>query len=276
MKKYYIGIIVICLCALGLAGYTAYIGVQSKQDVQTEKKAREIAEKLNRYVDTEKKIPESLNEVGVSDAPESISYEKLSDATYKFCQTYKADSTYDYNGLTGTLVGGAINGGISAYPDDYDYYASQNPESLYIDGTHKKGENCQTIEPYLGGSKYDDYYDDYPVQPQGSSSNDSKRQTDINSIHSQLELYFAFNGFYPTLDNVNDAAWRAENMKNLDSDALTDPEGTEQLVASPKKGAYSYEVQPEGCDNSATSKCSSYVLTATYDNGEVFSKKALN
>ena len=50
---------------------------------------------------------------------------------------------------------------------------------------------------------------------------DTERQTDIKAIHGQLEAYYAQNGHYPTLANVNDSTFRGANMKGLDADALS-------------------------------------------------------
>jgi hypothetical protein len=107
-------------------------------------------------------------------------------------------------------------------------------------------------------------------------SDDTIRETDIKSIHGQVEAYYAQNGRYPTFANINDSAWRSVNMKGFDSENLKDPDGTEaKLVAVPAKGVYAYEVTPEGCDNSSTD-CSGYTLTATLDKGGTYVKSALN
>src|SRR5688572_14244107 len=60
----------------------------------------------------------------------------------------------------------------------------------------------------------------------------TERETDIKAIHSQLEAYYAQNGSYPALSDVNDATWRGTNMKGLDSEALKDPKGTTQTLAA--------------------------------------------
>src|SRR5215210_4043905 len=55
----------------------------------------------------------------------------------------------------------------------------------------------------------------------------TERETDIKAIHGQVEAYFAQNGKYPTLANLNDGTpttgFRAVNMKGLDQEALRDP-----------------------------------------------------
>ena len=104
----------------------------------------------------------------------------------------------------------------------------------------------------------------------------TERTTDIKAIHGQVEAYFAQNGKYPTLANVNDATWRGTNMKGLDAEALKDPKGAAQTLAdAAAANVYSYVVTPSGCDNSSTD-CSGYTLTATLEGGGTFAKTALN
>ncbi|HSX33266.1 MAG TPA: prepilin-type N-terminal cleavage/methylation domain-containing protein [Candidatus Saccharimonadales bacterium] len=96
----------------------------------------------------------------------------------------------------------------------------------------------------------------------------TKRQTDINAIASHVEAYFADNGKYPTLANMNDGTFRSTNLKGLDPSALQDPKGSAQtLVASPAANSYAYAVSDDSgnaCDNSTTD-CTKYTLTATYE-----------
>lgn len=291
MKKYYIGIAIICLLTLGFAGYVAYVGIDSKQDVQTLKSAREIETKLNSYVQQNQKIPESLDEVGVKDVPSTIKYTKESDTEYSFCMTYKTASGFNDYGLGQSLVGPALTGGVNVY-DDPGYYNNQyTPESLYISEAHKKGENCQTIKPYFSNNKYDDFCPpealcsdniDPGTNKETTSTDDAERQIDINSLHSQLEYYYGLNGFYPTLANLNDSTWRTANMKGLDNSSLADPTTTGPtadpsfaLVAKPKAKAYAYQVTPAGCDNNSED-CIAYTLTATKSDGTTFVKNSLN
>lgn len=96
----------------------------------------------------------------------------------------------------------------------------------------------------------------------------TKRQTDINAIASHVEAYYADNGKYPTLTNINDSTWRSSNLKGLDPNALKDPKGTAQtLVSSPAANAYAYQPTDDSgnaCDNSTTD-CTKYTATATYE-----------
>lgn len=116
----------------------------------------------------------------------------------------------------------------------------------------------------------------------------TERQTDINAIHGQVEAYYAQNGRYPTLANLNDGTFRTANMKGLDADALKDPKGTAQtLVGAAAASAYSYAALTAGagaCTNvdppAVATDCASYTLTATYE-GQVggastYAKTSLN
>jgi len=110
---------------------------------------------------------------------------------------------------------------------------------------------------------------------------DTKRQTDINALRSQIEAYFAQNGKYPTLANMNDSTFRSANLKGLDSAALCDPKetGTCALVDNPANNVYAYHVRASdgttACDNS-TNDCAQYTLTATLEGGGTFAKSSLN
>jgi prepilin-type N-terminal cleavage/methylation domain-containing protein len=121
---------------------------------------------------------------------------------------------------------------------------------------------------------------------------DTKRQTDIKALHSQLEAFFAQNGGgYPVLADVNDAAWRATNMKGLDANALCGPSNSDQtnctLAAAPASGAaekYGYAtLEADGttaCSTGTGTTCPKYTLTANLEgqiNGSgTYSKSSLN
>lgn len=115
----------------------------------------------------------------------------------------------------------------------------------------------------------------------------TERETDIKAIHGQVEAYYAQNGRYPTLANMNTNAWRASNMKGLDNEAMKDPKGTGagastsdtapyQLGGAAASSIYSYVVTPSGCDNGAGGDCTGYTLTATLEGGGTFAKTNLN
>lgn len=106
---------------------------------------------------------------------------------------------------------------------------------------------------------------------------DTERQTDIKAIHGQVEAYFAQNGKYPTLANLNDDSWVGSNLKGLDLDALQDPKGSSNdLQGSAAANIYAYAVTPSGCDNGAGGDCDTYTLTATLEGGGTYAKNSLN
>ncbi len=110
----------------------------------------------------------------------------------------------------------------------------------------------------------------------------TERQTDVNAIHSQVEAYYAQNGKYPSLDQINEtgaanAGWRAANMKGLDAQALKDPKGTATTLAGAAAAdVYSYVVTPTGCDNGTGGDCTGYTMTATYEGTGTYVKTSLN
>ena len=104
-----------------------------------------------------------------------------------------------------------------------------------------------------------------------AKARNSKRQTDVQSLQTQLEAFFSQNGYYPSRSNVNDGAWLGTNMKSLDQNALIDPSNPTQsktLLAAPAAKSYSYAVtQSDGstsCETDDTT-CAKYTLTATYE-----------
>jgi type II secretory pathway pseudopilin PulG len=281
MKNYKIGLAIICALVLGLTIYTLVLGVNSKQDIATDKKAQEIATKLNDYITNNQRIPKKISEVGVNDVPAAISYNYKSNTEYEFCVTYKAASQGYNSGISDVLTSpltSRLYGTTSSGDQEISANSTYKPSSLYFYGGHKKGANCQTVKPYIYGSGYN--YDYSP--PSSSSSTNAKdveRQTDIKSLYAQIEAYYAQNGKYPTLANLNDSTWLSTNMKGLDSGALRDPSGTSsKILAKPASGSYSYDVQASdgaACDN-VSKDCTYYTLTAKLSSGISYSKYNLN
>ncbi len=103
-----------------------------------------------------------------------------------------------------------------------------------------------------------------------AKARNAKRQTDIQSLQTQIEAYFSQNAFYPSLTDMNSSSWRGTNMKSLDSNALINPSNPTQsttLVAAPAAKSYSYAVTNSSggsCESDDTT-CSQYTLTATYE-----------
>lgn len=168
MKKYFIGIGIIGVIVFGLSIYIISLGVQSKQDKETYEKGSDAATKLNSYIRTNREIPDSLEEAGITDIPDSITYTK-NDSTYEFCATYKADRGYGGSDITSVVTGAALRN----YDYEYDYDDSDyQPSTLYLSYSYKKGENCQTVKP---------------IGLRSSRSSDNDRFNDSSS--STYELY---------------------------------------------------------------------------------------
>src|ERR1700761_1040219 len=71
----------------------------------------------------------------------------------------------------------------------------------------------------------------------------AKRQTDIQSVQTQLEAFYSQNGYYPSLTDMNSSSWLGTNMKSLDQNALIDPSSPTQsktLANTPTAKQYSY------------------------------------
>ncbi len=111
------------------------------------------------------------------------------------------------------------------------------------------------------------------------SANDVERMSDIKTLHSQAEAYYATTGRYPSLANLNDAKWLKANMSGLDVSALKDPENSSTaIVATPTAKSYAYQPKAKDgstCDN-VKKDCDSYVLTATLADGKTYAKENLN
>lgn len=103
-----------------------------------------------------------------------------------------------------------------------------------------------------------------------AKARNSKRQTDIQSIQTQVEAFFSQNGYYPSLTDLNSSTWLGTNMKSLDQNALVDPSNPTQsktLASSPAAKQYSYQVTDSSgnsCEADDTT-CAKYTLTATYE-----------
>ncbi|MBW3568717.1 prepilin-type N-terminal cleavage/methylation domain-containing protein [Candidatus Parcubacteria bacterium] len=105
---------------------------------------------------------------------------------------------------------------------------------------------------------------------------DSERKSDLQAMASQIEVYFADNGKYPTLDNMNNVSptdFRTKNLKGLKAEALADPSNaaTQTLTATVPGASstvrqYSYVVLPSLCDNTAGNECTSFTLEANLEN----------
>ncbi len=110
---------------------------------------------------------------------------------------------------------------------------------------------------------------------------DTERTQDIKALQIQIEGYYAQNNRYPSLANMNDAAWRSTNMRVFDSETIKDPKDkspTPTLAATPGANHYSYQVTPSKCTNTndGSSDCTSYKLIANLETGGTSEKDSQN
>jgi len=99
---------------------------------------------------------------------------------------------------------------------------------------------------------------------------DTERQTDINSLATQLEVYYNDNGHYPAPKDVVSDTWISANLKGLDLNALRAPGKSSNSVKdnaiSASKDEYGYQVTKvdgTACDNTAGggADCAKFVLS---------------
>ena len=136
-----------------------------------------------------------------------------------------------------------------------------------------------SIQSTLGGSGIDLTQLLSSATGTQSQAKDTKRQTDILSLQTQLEAYFSQNGNYPSLSEMNNAGWRQAHMSSLDSNAMQDPDGAStSLAATPRAKVYAYQVRDSkgaSCEADAT-QCAKYTLTATFSTGKTYTKQNLD
>jgi prepilin-type N-terminal cleavage/methylation domain-containing protein len=92
---------------------------------------------------------------------------------------------------------------------------------------------------------------------------DTKRETDVKALASQLEVYYANNGSYPALAQLQDNTWVQANLKGLDVAGLVAPNGTgtNTISGTASTTTYQYVATPSGC-TTANKDCTGFTLTA--------------
>lgn len=124
-----------------------------------------------------------------------------------------------------------------------------------------------------------------------SKNRNNDRQIAINTIQAALEKYYAQNGSssYPSLEQLNNPVWRTQNMPDLATKTMRDPEwsakatacasaGQPAFVARPAARCYAYQVtSPTGSNcNNASVPCAHYTLTATLEGNQTYAMGSLN
>lgn len=160
LKRFKLGLGVLGAIALGLTIFVLAQAGNAKADLKTHKAAVKIADQLNTYIAQEQTIPQSLKAAGIDDNS-SVSYRRIGDDKYRFCVTYKASSSAVD---TSRVVQDAMMGYSTRMLGGVDSL----PSVLSLSIGHEKGENCQTVRPYItdyGTQKpkfnFDDFRNDF-------------------------------------------------------------------------------------------------------------------
>lgn len=122
-----------------------------------------------------------------------------------------------------------------------------------------------------------------------AKNRNARRQTDIQKIQSELEAYYAQHSKYPGIAELNNADWRAKNMKELGADTVSDPNwktsvqactAAEQAIFTnaPTEKCYSYQATTANGSACIDEKiaCAQYTLTSMLEGGEKYVKSSLN
>lgn len=93
---------------------------------------------------------------------------------------------------------------------------------------------------------------------------DTKRETDVKALASQLEVYYANNGSYPALAQLQDNTWITSNLKGLDLAGVVAPNGsgTNTITGATSTTTYNYTPTPSGCTTTGPTFCTGFTLTA--------------
>lgn len=146
LKKYYIGIIVLILIALGFLVYAITQSGGAKKDRATNAAVESIGSKLDSNISSKDRIPADLAEAGITKMPPSVTYTKLSESKYKIClYYYQANNGLDAD-WSSIITAGL--GSTQSVQTDSSYF------DTFVEFSHKKGENCQTIRPVLFDSTF--------------------------------------------------------------------------------------------------------------------------
>lgn len=102
---------------------------------------------------------------------------------------------------------------------------------------------------------------------------DTERKTDVNALHTQVEVFYNDNGYYP---DGSTYALNTANLPGVDQEALSDPNGNALNVVTstptPADGEYYY--YPTSC---TAGECTGYTLYADLENESTdYTKSALN
>lgn len=181
----------------------------------------------------------------------------------------------------GGSSGGTLEGDFSYKPTTASVQIAKPPGAVPL---------AQVLSELGFGDVLNSYLQSAPAAASSTSSGgsytgvqgnakDSKRQSDIKAMQTQIEAYFAQQGNYPSFGEFNSASWRKTSMATLDDTALQDPDSNgKALATNPAAKIYAYQVTDAngGSCEADSLQCVKYTLTATLSNGKPFAVTQLN
>jgi hypothetical protein len=168
LLKYKIGFIFVGIFVVVVLFLVISQAQDTKDDTATYNRVVSISNSLNQFINADTAtiyIPSTLGQAYISNVPSTISYQKLSSDSYKFCVDYKTSVT-DFSPS-------AVATGIITNTLDGSNQTTGDNEYLYISPDHHKGNNCQIIKPYLLQVQDPLLQVQDPPAPYNSSSNTS-------------------------------------------------------------------------------------------------------
>lgn len=141
---------------------------------------------------------------------------------------------------------------LSAKPLSGDFQITEPKDAIKIQKLLKEfGIDPKDLATLYGGSLAGDTSSGI-----NTKARDATIKSDVNSIYTHLEVYFADNAFYPTKSQFADLSWRAANMPGLTDDAFS-----------------SVAYNPSDCN---FDECQKYTLSGKLSDGSTYEKTALN
>lgn len=255
------------IAVLGLQAPAIVKQRNTQQDAKTSTDLLSINIAVESKGSSDSKLPEKLSDLNLDgDIKSRLSkYEynpKINGVDYELCAVFKADTTKPK---------------VKSASDDYAGSSSITSNDYY---SHHSGRVCFTSHISTYSSFDDTSNSQLSTRSTTTTSStfsgiqakakDTEIQTDINTIHSKLEEYFNATASYPSLSQLKDSKWRSVNLVGIDEEAVKGPNG--ETLGS----GYNYTATPTACDNTGTSQCDGYMLSAKLSTGSSYTKYSLN
>lgn len=167
--------------------------------------------------------------------------------------------------VVGLVVGYYLGNVVLNDSAKYEEYVVDTFKEIYGDNYQEELDaSWEEYEKYKE-SKDEGYYEaeDSEGPEEGSAAQaarDVHRKDDVARLSTQLEIYQAVNGYYPSEVNIEDGTvggWVDSNL-DIELDALIGPSD----ITINSVGGYQYTAIPANCDNGTSGDCTSFTLSA--------------